>query len=357
MINTVSKDYQTIKEYINTYTSLIKNETYNIAPPEKLFAVWAEQKKDLYALLGNNLLIEKTFNIDNQNDLKEAMRWDLIYQSSFYNSLPTKYRILFKTSDLYNNSFSRQEPLTLPGGDITIMPGEKITKALAKIAAKEQCQDKFEEWRLRHSQILNSKQENITVTLSIHPMDFMTASDNNANWNSCLSWLHTGSYRAGTIELMNSPIVISAHINTAHNPLIFPTTSWPSKRWRQFFIVSREIILPITAYPYANYELTALILDYLKELAENTFKVKYTDKPKEVENGYYKNLFICLNTHHMYNDIEAEGDNYIAYINKENLTGEITKNYSGTLTCILCGNPINTVSSTRLFHGKCCINH
>ena len=75
----------------------------------------------------------------------------------------------------------------------------------------------FEQMRIKHSQILNKKRLKGTLCLSIHPLDYITISDNNCDWDSCMTWTGDdcpGEYRLGTLEMMNSPSVVVAYLDS-----------------------------------------------------------------------------------------------------------------------------------------------
>ena len=51
--------------------------------------------------------------------------------------------------------------------------------------------DDFLSWRDSISFALTEKSSPKEVVLSIHPLDFLTMSDNNCNWSSCVSWQYS----------------------------------------------------------------------------------------------------------------------------------------------------------------------
>ena len=61
----------------------------------------------------------------------------------------------------------------------------------------------FEDFRIAQSLVTNQANLKGYITLSIHPLDYMTMSDNNCGWDSCMSWQEEGCYRQGTVEMMN----------------------------------------------------------------------------------------------------------------------------------------------------------
>ena len=129
------------------------------------------------------------------------------------------------------------------------------------------------------SRVRNTAEINANLCLSIHPLDYMTASYNDNNWHSCMNWLQ-GEYRRGVIEMMNSKCVVVAYLESAHDKLTFYGADvhyWNSKKWREFFIVRPNYITGIKGYPYWNRNLEDTVLFWLKDLYKDVFSGKYSN--------------------------------------------------------------------------------
>jgi hypothetical protein len=156
------------------------------------------------------------------------------------------------------------------GTTFKVQHGTKVSKAIGKIAkAFEMPNEQFEAFRIACSQGMNQKEITGNLTLSIHPLDYMTMSDNSCCWSSCMSWIEKGCYRQGTVEMMNSPMVIVAYITADDKVLkISSNQEWNSKKWRELFIVTPDIICNILGYPYRNANISQAAISLIKELAE-----------------------------------------------------------------------------------------
>ena len=247
------------------------------------------------------------------------------------------------------------EPFEIEYGDnkkYRVLPGCKVSKALQKIASIYNLSN-YEEFRIEHSQVLNQKIIEGELCLSIHPLDYITMSDNGCGWKSCLSWMTYGDYRQGAVEMMNSPCVIVAYLSSKENMHI----GWNSKKWRQLFFVSPDGISSIKSYPFYNDELTKTAFEWIKELAEKNLGVKYS---QTIEYSYEeefqlpevfgdKNVRVYFETVNMYNDFGCAPYHLLCL--NTNLT-ENQKNtiicredlvsifffYSGSSQCMICGN-------------------
>lgn len=232
---------------------------------------------------------------------------------------------------------------------LQINKGCKAMKILAKIAKAFDIPF-FEEFRLKHSMVLNQKSFKGTLCLSIHPLDYMTMSDTDYNWDSCMSWQKPGEYREGTVEMMNSEFAVVAYLKGDDDMIIYSEDgenyTWSNKRWRELFVVSPDFITHIKGYPYKDRILERELLNWLLELAAvNTPEATYDrENPMFIGNysmyeykGEKLAFHFCFNL--MYDDFF---ENHVCYINpailqKKNKYNQIVVEFSGATECLECG--------------------
>jgi hypothetical protein len=99
------------------------------------------------------------------------------------------------------------------GKVLKIRNGSRPMRSIRKIAESYGIEG-FEHFMNKHSECLNQKSLKGTVHMSIHPMDYMTMSDNNEGWESCMSWANDGCYKQGTVEMMNSPCAVVGYLES-----------------------------------------------------------------------------------------------------------------------------------------------
>ena len=216
----------------------------------------------------------------------------------------------------------------------------------------------IEQLRLEHSRIFNNVTTSGHLCISIHPMDYMTMSDNGYNWSSCMSWRESGCYHAGTLEMMNSPCVVVAYLEGSKpwTP-IAGQKSWSNKKWRELFIVDHDFISGIKGYPYDNSFLEDIVIDRLKKMAKDAFGWEYQTEVVRSREGIMviddKN--IVLQTHLMYNDTESNIFRYCSAIepnyNQVLQYGTYARHYgefcySGVAYCTVCGDVIRDEGGT-----------
>jgi hypothetical protein len=209
--------------------------------------------------------------------------------------------------------------------------------------------------------VLNQKKIKGTLCLSIHPMDYVTMSDNDHGWSSCMGWIDDpGDYRLGTIEMMNSPYVVVAYLKSDNDELYLNDEfRWNSKRWRQLLVISPDLILGNKQYPYNNDELQGTAMKWLRELALATHNYgPYSETAINIENradNYIdgnKAVYFNLDMDYMYNDIY---DFRLAYFNPNYKKSDYSLFLSGPAVCIGCGDVIEShqVEACRVVCQNC----
>lgn len=279
-------------------------------------------------------------------DLWEEKTKDLEY---FPDYVDADY--LFSETDLATNIYHGTDlTIELPNGKtIKVTEGCKCSKIIGKIANYFGIEE-YEAFRIRHSQILNQKKLTGNLCLSIHPLDYMTMSHNDCDWNTCMDWTDEcgGEYRRGTINMMNSPCVIVAYLtsDTTFQPCYTYDLEWSNKKWRQLFIVTEDVISEVKAYPYKNEYLSTEVLKFIRELAETNLHWLYKDNIfklpiwSEVESeGLDHRIYIDFSTQSgaMYNDFSSSCDDTYQMYLSSNVDNEVRVDYCGAEMCLRCG--------------------
>lgn len=229
-------------------------------------------------------------------------------------------------------------------GTKTIKVITKIAKELKiGIAPDENGITDLEYFRRRHSLALNTKKLFGNLCLSIHPLDYMTMSDNSNDWSSCMSWEEEGEYRMGTVEMMNSPCVVVAYLASEDDTFSIAGYNWNSKKWRSLFIVDPNFIANIKGYPYQNDNLTKVVMKKLAELAgwAQQEPKKYSVYTENDDESYIndKKVKLYFQTKKMYNDFGST--NSFLLINPDYTDSELIDTYytySGESECMRCGS-------------------
>lgn len=358
-----SYDIDAFRSYVQTYGPSSDASIYGqMADTYHILRVWDKAKsKYLYEAFGEKFILEREvefaaprFKI--RNELNQSLEYgDMsIFKNVFRTAILEAFEAycdeyyflmrLFDRDNLLDNvarTLPNNTSITFPTGEtIKLSNTAKTVKLLGKISKILNLEKEFEVFRLKHSLILNQKKIKGTLCLSIHPLDYLTMSDNNNGWTSCMSWEEDGDYRMGTVEMMNSPCVVVAYLKSNDKKLTWYDYKWNSKLWRTLIVVDPSIIVSVKNYPYENIDAINLCLEWLRELTEKNLQWLFPHpigRVRERENFEYdgqKRLLIC-NTHRMYNDFGC-CDHYGILSDFFGEEQEIT--YSGETECMWCGN-------------------
>lgn len=383
-------------EYIAQHSSYYPNNSFDAADMslEDVLTEWNLQKKDLYSLLDQNLILSRPYTeqLPEEEIAENLMRSGLTSLDFVFNwncflteSLYAKHHKDMTQPDLDNLFLNLNQIMSLEGlitnkyqgptfqipacdniKSIKVENGCKTIKILGKIAKAYNIEG-YPEFQQRHSMCLNQKTITGELCLSIHPLDYITMSDNVCNWTSCMNWTTKGSYRAGTIEMMNSPMVVIAYLKDK-NQISIGKNQWNNKRWRCLYVVDKNLITSVREYPYLNEDLATTCAEWLRDLAVKNWQIEYypdcysADPISGIKLPDGTHFSFSPFTEAMYNDFNKCGIPHYTYVNPEILqfcvNAENDKkvywfNYSGSLTCAFCGEHIEYSDASVILCDDC----
>ena len=356
------EDLAKIESYIRCYApgdSYIRRDMSKSL--QHILRFWNDNKGEyLEQLFGGQLILEKEVEYDHpRNKLWAEINKSINYgeMSVFYYNFKKAIGDKFQYNDEYyalldligidnllDNRIRWQPEHNVVQFDtehsLKITKGAKVMRLLGKAAAYLGLTADFEQFRLKHSLILNQKKLKGILCLSIHPLDYMTMSDNANNWTSCMNWMTVGDYRAGTVEMLNSKCVVVAYLRSDKDELRFESHSWNSKMWRSLIVVDPQIITSIKGYPYQNEHLSTTCIEWLRELGVANCGWNLTNPAQELpesEDFDFKDRTISVyyECGSMYNDFGS--CTHYATIS-DDFVGSRTIFYSGELSCMFCGD-------------------
>lgn len=360
-------DKSMIESYIKKYGF---NDFNNI---DSFLGRWQENKSQmLMSLFGGELILEKEVIVEKGIDEYERELQKLLYndgcrQQGFVKSIIQKLRDrdqyhmagrldeLVNSNSLYNNSINEyleyaseaEKIFGLPDGkDLKLKKDEKLMKVLRKLAIAYDLEEEFEEFRLAHSLVLNDKKLNGTLCLSIHPMDYLTMSDNDCGWSSCMSWKEDGCYKVGSMEMLFSSMVIVAYLKSSNSTLKFDNYEWNSKKWRELVIITPDAIINDKSYPYKQDNLNVIVMNWIKDLMQNNMNIKMNDKLFWCEDGCCEdntNFEINFNGF-MYNDFQNDSG-YFKMYKRQGFFNIDDICIDGEGVCLQCGGSLDREDS------------
>lgn len=389
------KDRNTIYTYLSYYGGADNCGDYPCSDLDYFLRYWASAKFNLYKMFGNQFIIKRPISFDRRpEELADEMYHQLsigmirVFRRNFYNAMHSlvgltesdRYNLTRLVDDmdmLASNTYDGPSIVipaqnTVNGRPLHINRGSKAVKMVGKIVEAldlnqdvyecpvcghtttdpewDKCCDTkrikitaYEKFRRAHSLALNQKTIRGELCLSIHPMDYITMSDNNCGWESCMQWMEdSGDFRLGTIEMMNSEYIVVAYVES-NDYLEFGSCEWNSKRWRQLVIVTPELLLGNRQYPFNNDFLQGTVLQWMKDLAHtNPSYGPYMSEAVNIVNRSLntigkRKIDVNLNFAYMYNDIYGDRLGFIKMNFEESY---IYRNLSGPAVCTCCGGDI-----------------
>ena len=378
------QDAETFMSYVRYYgASCDCNVVSSYANADTLLQYWSDAKAArLYKAFGEKLILEKEIEYKEPvESITRRMSYELDGgdMAQFYSDYRQQCANVFgRWTDPYNtcvdlfNSYNlarnsvenylsrpNYNVVTFPNGhSIKVTRGAKLMRLLGKICKELGMEEDFEKFRIAHSLILNQKALKGTLCLSIHPLDYITMSDNANGWTSCMSWEDDGDYRMGTVEMMNSPVAVVAYLKSHDKELKWDDQKWNSKLWRTLIVANDQAIISIKGYPYQSETLTGECVDWLKELLTVNCGCNFPHPRGEINacgggctyGG--QSYRITLWTSRMYNDCGAVKQ--YGYLS-DTCPQALEIHYSGATECMCCGADIgNGDEETNMVIGACC---
>ena len=367
------------KEMIDLYREYYAYGEVSISSPcniDYLLRLWDDAKDSggLFELFGNELIIKKEIHYKDDNGVFDYITKLSNDANSGYNIFKRKLTSLFSnqylaclddTCDMVGgwsvildlispyalakqSYFGNTHKLRLFNRDtkeeektIIVQYSCKPVRVLNKIAKFLGIEEEYEKFRIEISMASNKANLHGKFCLSIHPLDYMTMSDNDSGWGSCMSWEDSGCYRQGTVEMMNSRYVVVGYLESSNAMTMPGGNYWNNKKWRTLYVVDDNFITSVKDYPYHSKELSEIGLDWLKELTGKEYTENFNYGEDAVD---YSN--IDFTTYNMYNDFHNNPNAWMA-VTKEYAADPkpLTVNYSGYSECMACGSKDTYFSS------------
>jgi len=326
-----------ISKYLESILNIPIDE--NIALKE-----YHKNKQMLKEVFKNQLINEKEITIENRKEtikkLYNVISKNKSLLSKLFGFFPQYYYIFTNTYIYYDNKIN----IKITIKDKKFPEGTKSFKVLNYLSKLTNID--IEQFRIEISKALQYKRLKTTLCLSIHPLDFLTLSDNNSNWSSCLSILNNGYYHQGIIEMLNSPYIFIAYCKSKENYENSKGLIWNNKIIRSLILYNKDFVLPIKEYPSRNNL-------FITEAVKFFLEISGLQGKQEIYSPYFGEVMTeperipkIFSTNIMYNDImEDDYDRPIWLTRPREEWGETVVNYSGACTCMSCGQEFDTYGS------------
>ena len=224
---------------------------------EELFDRWLEAKRDFIEAMDGRLIYTIPHKVSFELSYKEKMN----RVNEFIESVSMTWRnneLACFIDENKDGFFSNVvvESFTAPGGG-KIPKGMKLVKAFKYF---EDDRITLEEIQNRASMIIQEDKVEGHLCFSVHPLDFLSTSENTYNWRSCHAL--DGEYRCGNLSYMmdKSTVVVYLRSDKEENylPNFPPEVKWNSKKWRMLLFMSDSWNAMFAGRQYPFFSETAL---------------------------------------------------------------------------------------------------
>jgi hypothetical protein len=142
----------------------------------------------------------------------------------------------------------------------TIAAGTKIIKAFKYFEEDKEVLHRLQD---AASRLIQEDMVEGIMCLSVHPLDFLSLSENASKWRSCHAL--DGDYCAGNLSYMCDKTTVITYIKSENDEIInnFPF-SWNNKKWRMLLFFSNDgnMMAAGRQYPFAS----TSALEFVKEV-------------------------------------------------------------------------------------------
>ncbi len=248
-----------LKEIENQVKRVIEySQDINDPKVHNLISDWFDAKRDFIELFGGKLIVtypdkvsfelgpkEKNLRINDFLDLVQGR----------YNNYPLSVFIDNNRDGFFNNVVVCGDP------EKGIPKGMKLIRAFKFFESDKSI---LNELQSAASMIIQEDKIEGTLCLSVHPLDYLSSSENTHNWRSCHSL--DGDYRSGNLSYMVDSSTIVCYLKSDKPeklPNFPPDVLWNSKKWRTLLFLSNDwkLIFAGRQYPFT----TTTGIDFVKD--------------------------------------------------------------------------------------------
>lgn len=284
---------------------------------DDLFSRWEKAKQKFIKYFGDRLIYtwpyKVSFELDDNEKNKKVS--DLITQIEQKNT--SLARFIEENKKGFYENFVLNDYTILSSG-IKIPKGMRLLKAFKFF---ESDKERLENFQSIASMIIQENKVEGILCFSVHPLDFLSASENNHNWHSCHAL--DGDFRAGNLSYMTDDSTIMVYLKSDNDVVLpdFPgDIKWNDKKWRMWlhFSDNEDMLFAGRQYPFFSKNALNIIT---KDIFKNTDIGANNHCWSEWDNRYITNWFDRFNL----------SDRYLPV--SDNLIGinELVKDNTGAL--------------------------
>ena len=238
-------------EQIKSQVESVISYSQNIDNPylDELMSTWLEAKRDFIEAMDGELIYEhpekvsfplgdheQATRINNFIELVEN-RWENFDLAAFIDAMRTGF-------------FNNLTPQDYVYNGKKIKKGTKLVKAFKYFEANKCALTDIQN---AASRVIQENKIEGTMCLSVHPLDYLSVSENTYNWRSCHAL--DGEYRSGNLSYMVDKSTVVCYLKSDKEEVLpnFPF-EWNSKKWRVLIYLSNDwhMMMAGRQYPFST---------------------------------------------------------------------------------------------------------
>lgn len=219
---------------------------------DKLIDDWFDAKSAIIQAWGGEYIVELPYEVTfTLSQEARDRRLDEFIDSieSQYENEDLAYFIDKMRSDFFNNHLSKDY---IHYNNKKIPKGTKFIKAFKYF---EEDSRVLTDLQNQASMLIQEDKVSGTLCMSVHPLDFLSSSENTYHWRSCHSL--DGDFRSGNLSYMTDKSTIICYLRGADNVKLpnFPASVlWNNKKWRMLLFVADtgDALFAGRQYPFSS---------------------------------------------------------------------------------------------------------
>lgn len=245
---------------------------------DELFEEWLEAKRDFIEAMGGNLIFEYPetvyFDLNKDEKMKRISDFEDMVAGRYQNEDLANF-----IEDQKDGFFINKVVSSYKTSNGVMIP--KDMKLLKAFKFFEEDKNTLDTLQTAASMIIQEDKIEGVLCLSVHPLDFLSVSENNHNWRSCHAL--DGEYRAGNLSYMKDKSTIICYLKSKKEEQLenFPTSvKWNSKKWRVLLYFSDhwDMLFAGRQYPFTSSTGLEFIRDKVLPNANLGTWTKWTNK-------------------------------------------------------------------------------
>lgn len=298
---------------------------------------WAKNKSHLYLAFGNKLKLEKEVELDFSGDSTYVKGLISKFYQEITQAKVKKFLKSCSNAEIVMNCLNRNTSFE----NVKFRAGDKISRCIGKIldlyditpAEKDSILIKF-------SMLIQSVKVKGSAVLSIDPVDYITMSENNSNWESCHSM--SGCYRTGPFAYLQDGSTAISYAKPKDDCIFTygdgKTLAYSNKNWRQIVLFSKELkyATQLRQYPYTSQANQSTVANIVMNVLNAKSGLNYQIQSIDVYDmpRYFATLHECTGDGEdlCYNDLTNEAFKTAYWISEIGVepTEEVLKEYCST---------------------------